>query len=286
MKDESKTEAHLIDELQTLRTKVDNLESLHKEEQQTRMMLKEAQRIGRMGHWELDLRSNSLYWSDEIYHIFELEPQEFEATYGAFLERVHPDDREFVDQAYADSVKNRTPYDIVHRLLLEDGTTKYVNEKCVTEYDAAGQPVLSIGTVQDITERKHAEEALKKASRAHKVLSDCNQMLVRATDETTLMNDLCWIIAHSGGYRLAWIGFTEHDKKKSVRPVAQFGFEEGYLETLEISWGRRVRGRGPTGSAIRTGKPVIARDISSDHNFEPLNRPQIIPQAIATWLSE
>ena len=163
MKDESKAKSRLIDELQALREKVGELESLRQEEQQTRRMLKEAQRIGRMGYWELDLLSNRLYWSDEIYRIFGLEPQEFKATYEAFLERIHPDDREYVDKTYTDSVKNRIPCDIVHRLLLEDGTIKHVNENCVTEYDEAGKPVLSIGTVQDITERKRAEEALRES---------------------------------------------------------------------------------------------------------------------------
>ncbi len=115
--------------------------------------LKEATQLALLGHWELDLVTSTLYWSDEIYHMFELDPQEFEATYEIFLDKVHPDDREFVNNAYTGSVKNKTGYDIVHRLLLRGGRVKYVHEKCKTEYDEDGNPLRSLGTVQDITER-------------------------------------------------------------------------------------------------------------------------------------
>ena len=119
--------------------------------------LKEAQRIAHLGHWELDLVKNTLYWSDEVYRIFGLEPQEFDATYEAFLEHVYPDDRDFVNKAYTDSVRNRTGYDIEHRVFLKSGEVKYVNERCDTEYDDKGNPLRSLGTVLDITERKKAE---------------------------------------------------------------------------------------------------------------------------------
>ena len=122
--------------------------------------LNEAQRIAHVGNWELDLITNTLFWSDEIYIIFGLEPQQFGATYEAFLDNIHPDDRELVNNAYTESVKNKTPYNIVHRLLLKDGTVKFVNERCETFYDDAGKALRSIGTVQDITARKRAEERL------------------------------------------------------------------------------------------------------------------------------
>jgi PAS domain S-box-containing protein len=118
--------------------------------------IREVEKMALLGHWDLDLVNNTLYWSDEIYHIFDLSSQEFEATYQAFLATVHPDDREFVDRSYTESLKNRTGYDIVHRLLLRDGRVRYVHEKCKTDYDAKGKPVRSLGTVQDITERVRA----------------------------------------------------------------------------------------------------------------------------------
>ncbi len=124
--------------------------------------LKEAQRIAHIGNWDLDLVSNELRWSDEIFRIFEIDPAQFDASYEAFLDAVHPDDREFVNRAYTESVKNRTPYDIVHRLRMKDGRIKHVNERCHTFYDESGKPLRSLGTVQDITERVLTERRLRE----------------------------------------------------------------------------------------------------------------------------
>ena len=125
--------------------------------------LKEAQQLAKLGNWELDLRTNELTWSDEVYRIFEVDPKSFGATYEAFLENIHQDDREMVDRAYTDSLKNRTPYEIVHRLLLNDEQIKYVQERCETIYDNNNKPLRSVGTVQDINDRKLAEEALSES---------------------------------------------------------------------------------------------------------------------------
>ncbi|MCA9063327.1 MAG: PAS domain-containing protein [Planctomycetaceae bacterium] len=119
-----------------------------------------AQELANLGFWELDLVNNRLYWCDEIYRIFEVTPAEFGASYESFLGFVHPDDREFVDTSYRDSVKLRKSYNIAHRLLLQDGRIKWVNERGRTQYNDAGQPVRSCGTVLDITEIKELEQEL------------------------------------------------------------------------------------------------------------------------------
>ncbi len=125
--------------------------------------LQEAERIAHLGHWELDLTTNTLYWSDEIYRMLGLKPQEFKATYETFLEMVHPEDREYVNKAYTESVRKKTKYDIVHRLMLKDGVVKYVHERCQTYYDDEGRPLRSLGTIQDITEQYLAEKELRKS---------------------------------------------------------------------------------------------------------------------------
>ncbi len=120
--------------------------------------LQDAQQLAHVGNWELDLRTNQLKWSDEIYRIFDLEPQAFGATYEAFIEAVHPDDRAIVNDSYTNSLANRSSYEIDHRLLMKDGSTKFVHEQCKTFYDENGAPVRSIGTVQDVSECKLAEK--------------------------------------------------------------------------------------------------------------------------------
>jgi PAS domain S-box-containing protein len=127
--------------------------------------LREAQHLTLIGNWELDLVENRLLWCEMIYQIFEIDPARFNATYEAFLERVHPDDRARVDEAYRQSVATRTPYEIEHRLLFPNGRIKHAVQRGLTEYSPCGRPLRSIGTVQDITSRKLAEEVIRRTAR-------------------------------------------------------------------------------------------------------------------------
>lgn len=131
--------------------------------------LREAQRLAKLGSWELDLRTNALRWSDEIYRMFEIDKERFGATYEAFLNAIHPEDRDKVNRAYTDALKNKTSYEIDHRLLMTDGRIKFVHEQCETAYDAEGMPLRSIGTVQDITERRRAEIELRASEQRLKL---------------------------------------------------------------------------------------------------------------------
>lgn len=146
--------------------------------------LNEAQHIARIGSWTLYLDSGKLFWSDEIYRLFEIDPSRFDATYEAFLNVIHPDDREAVNKAYSDSLEQRTPYEITHRLLMADGRIKWVQEKCTSDFDPSGKPLRSHGTVQDVTERKQAEVQLRIAASAFEsqegmIVTDANSLILR-----------------------------------------------------------------------------------------------------------
>lgn len=147
----------------TERKKIEiELKSAKEKAENNEKRLNEAQNLAHIGSWELDLTSNNLVWSDEVFNIFGCKPQEFAATYEAFLSFVYPEDRDYVNNSYLNHINTRIPYDIIHRILLPTGEIKYVNEKCRSDFDDQGKPIRSIGTVQDITEKKIAEEEIKK----------------------------------------------------------------------------------------------------------------------------
>ena len=129
--------------------------------------LSKTQEIAHLGSWELDLVNNRLYWSDEVYRIFGLKPQEFTATYEAFLEHIHPDDRAAVDATYADSLRQgKSSYEIEHRVLRKTtGEIRFVHEKCEHIRDGNNKVIYSIGMVHDLTERKQAEEEVKRSDK-------------------------------------------------------------------------------------------------------------------------
>ena len=131
-------------------------------------ILEQAQSIGHMGSWQLDLIENRLTWSDETYRIFGVAQGEFEPSYELFLTVVHPDDRAAVDQAYSSSIEeSRDSYEIEHRIVRRgDGETRFVIERCLHERDASGKLIRSVGMVQDITDYKNAKKALEKAKEA------------------------------------------------------------------------------------------------------------------------
>ncbi len=138
-------------------------EALRESEQR----LARSQEMAHLGSWELDLVADVLTWTDEVYRIFGLEPQEFEATYEAFLEAVHPDDRSAVDEAYSGSVREgRDSYEIEHRVVRKHtGEVRYVHEKARHMRDHTGSVVGSEGMVHDITQRKLAEQRVLEAQR-------------------------------------------------------------------------------------------------------------------------
>jgi PAS domain S-box-containing protein len=118
-------------------------------------------------------------------------------------------------------------------------------------------------------ERRRAEERLRHVNRAHRALSTSNEALVRATDESALLRQICQIIVEEAGYRLCRVGYAEQDAARTVRPIAQAGFDEGYSKAANVTWADTERGRGPTGTCIRTGQIQIAKNIATDPRLAP-----------------
>ena len=121
----------------------------------------------------------------------------------------------------------------------------------------------------DVSMERKREKELEKLNRTLKALSNASQAMMQAADEAGYLKEICRIIVRDCGYKMAWIGYGEDDKEKSVRPMAHAGYAKGYLQSLSLTWADRERGRGPTGTAIRTGKPVICPNMLADKRFAP-----------------
>jgi PAS domain S-box-containing protein len=129
-------------------------------------MLQEAQRIAHVGSWDVDMVNDKLTWSDEIFRIWEIDKTKFRADFAAFMETVHPEDRERVGRVYNEAVVNHSLYEVEHRLLFPDGRVKHILERGEPQYDAQGKPVRFIGTSLEITERKQAQQRMELLERA------------------------------------------------------------------------------------------------------------------------
>jgi len=128
----------------------------------------------------------------------------------------------------------------------------------------------ALALAQEMTaDLRRSEARQSKLNRSLRLLSDCNTTLVHAEDEHRLLSDICRLCVDTGGYMMAWVGYAEEDAARSVRPVAQSGYEEGYLETIRISWADTELGRGPTGIAIRTGVPSINHNVLTNPAMAP-----------------
>ncbi len=122
--------------------------------------------------------------------------------------------------------------------------------------------------VEDITERKQAENALLDLNRALKVLSNCNQAVIRATDETQLLQEICKIITEESNYHFAWVGYEGQSLEETFNPAAQAGFEAGHLEKYPFT-ATGNGGSGQPGQKIQTGRLILGRDIQANPDRIP-----------------
>jgi PAS domain S-box-containing protein len=114
-----------------------------------------------------------------------------------------------------------------------------------------------------------SDDELRRTNRALRALSLCRDAVIKAEDETFLLEDICRIIVDVGAYRLAWIGYVEEDRHRTVRPVARAGHDDGYVDNLKIALNDPIYSRGPTGICLKSGKPYRSLDIRSDAVMMP-----------------
>ena len=188
--------------------------------------LKEAQRLTRLGSWSHEVATGSVEWSEEVFRIFEMDPALTQPSYERFLQWVHPDDQAAVQQVYETSVRERQPYNHVHRLLMPGGRVKYVRQRGMTEYEG-DRPVRSMGTVMDITEMRNAQAALQQL----------NEKLETRVKERTAE------LAQANRELEAFTYSVSHDLRTPLRSIHGFAsvLEEDESEHMSASGRQHVR---------------------------------------------
>lgn len=182
----------------------------------------------------------------------------------AFLESVHPDD---LEQVRLDLRRQREGQATAaeFRIIRPDGALSWVRNDAFPVTGATGQVERIVGTVRDVTQRKQAEQRLAWTNRSLKMLSRCNEALIRLDDEPRLLDEVCRLAVEVGGYRMAWVGYAQDGGERLIRPMAHAGQEQGYLSEITLSWrDDDPRGRGPAGRAVRTGRATVSEDITHE----------------------
>ncbi len=150
------------------------------------------------------------------------------------------------------------------KYIRKDSSVIWVNRMVYLARDPLGKPLYFIRIVEDITGRKQAEANLKRLARARHVMAECSRVLVHASDETAMLQEMCRVAVGSGGYKMAWVGLATGDPARPVYPAAHAGFEGDAPMTASAAWSADGRYQGFMHEVIATGNPHIARDILRD----------------------
>ena len=276
MQNTDRLKEELLTEMKELRQRIAELEISQEHLKQAEKELREREELFRLVadftyDWEYWLSPDGtyIYVSPACERLTGYSVEEFHRDLKFLNKIIHPEDLEAVSRHVEDGLQSDQVMHVDFRIITRSGEERWISHFCQPVYGKDQRYLGRRASNRDITRRKKLEEELRKANRSLKMLSACNHVMIHAENEASLLNSVCRIIVEEGGYKLAWVAFREKDKKKTVRPVGQAGYEDGYLESLEITWANRERGRGPTGRAIRTGEPSIARDIVNDPSFAP-----------------
>jgi PAS domain S-box-containing protein len=193
-----------------------------------------------------------------------------EAMIGkSWLDFVVPEDVPARAEAIRRAERSGGAFDAEFNMQRKDGSRFSVEGRLRAALDGAGNPVRTVAIARDVTERKRAERVLLRLNRTLRNLVAADSAVLHVTTEQELCNEMCRVGVELGGYRLVWIGLAEQDEAKTVRPVAWAGEHPEYLQTANISWADDERGRGPAGTAIRTGEAQIDQNVESNTDTAP-----------------
>ncbi len=230
---------------------------------ESQSFLEQAQEVGGVGSWVSGVgEDKTLWWSRETYRIFGV-TEHTPIDVDTFFAAVHPEDREALQRAVEKASASRTPYSGNHRIVLPDGSLRWVFERADVIFDADGRAIKLIGVVQDVTERREQQEKIVRLSRLYEVLSDINSTIVRVRERQALFEEACRIAVEHGKFGIAWIGLSQPGSSK-VEPVAANGIELEALARLRtVAENGSGMDRGTVGDAIATGKASFCNEIET-----------------------
>lgn len=221
--------------------------------------------------WDWDFQKGTLWWSDGMQTLFGFAPVELESGCESWTNRLHPEDKHWVmDSIYRAIEGDSENWQAEYRFLRKDGHYAHVLDRGFVTRDDHGTAVRMVGGMSDLTERRASERRLENLNRALRILSTCNEWLIRADDEEELLAGICRVVVDMGGYQCAWVGFAADDEVKSIQYAASCGETIDSLNQLRISWAADCKtGQGPTGTAIRTGQLIYVPDVDAELSLAP-----------------
>ncbi len=240
---------------------------------ESREDLNRAQTVAHTGSWRLNVRTNELSWSDETFRMFGVAPAK-NLTYESFLDVVDPADRERVDSTWKAALEG-SPYDIEYRVIA-DGITKWIHARSELEFDFAGNVLGGFGTVQDITDKKHAEEALRQSEERLRAIVDTAVDAIIVIEEGGLIVSINPAAERMFGYAAGNIvGENISILMAGPHRAAHDDYISAYRRTGKakiIGIGREVEGRRKNGSAFAVDLTIAEWQVAGKRYFTGIVR--------------
>lgn len=199
-----------------------------------------------------------------------------------WMNAIHPKDLERVKTAFFEVVKHNK-YDEEYRIIRTDKSIRWIHERGLPVKNAAGEIYRLAGIAEDVTDRKLAEEEIKKLNSLLLSIRNINMALLKVKDESELFNKISGFLLDTEFIKFAWIGLVENEGSE-VKPVAQAGLDHGYLALIKVKLDDPVYGSGPAGAAIKTGEPIFIKDVESDKRYK-LPKSELIKRGLVSIAS-
>lgn len=260
-------ESMVIGELDVLREQITELKKIevkHNESENWYYILEE---VIQEGIWLIDVENKTKFVNKKMAEMLGYTIDEI--TGRLLFDFINKEDMISITEINTEYLYHKVFKQKEFKFCRKDGSDLWAWLSSSTIFDKNGQYAGRLVLVTDTTTCREAENELRRANHALKVLSEFNQTMVRAADERILLQEACRSIVEVGRYRFAFIGFIDQSKNGMVYPVAAAGREEGFLDTASISWTDTDQSNSPSRIAIQTRKPFITRNILTDSNFFP-----------------